>query len=909
MAAAELTGDGFTDLAVANRVAGTVTILAGGAGGTFASAGTVTVGARPEAVAASVLDTSGGVILLGSNVDLVVANGDANSVSILRNGGDGTFTDVTGSPFAVPSHPNGLALADFTGDGAPDVAIAVRDAGGVRALVNDGTGNFTGPFATLATGTEPQAILAVDVSGDGNVDLLVANRGSGTVSSLRGTGSNIVGPALTVATVADPVAIAVADLDADGDLDLGVLSGTDDAVHLLVNDGTGTFSAAPTIAAGPGGAALQLVDVDGNGAPDVVAVTASGNAVVLALNDGTGAFGGPIAFPAGTGPLDVAVADVDGDGRTDLLASDSVDGAVSILRATAGLARDCDASGVSDACEPARLDCNANGVADTCDAAFPIAFGGAIFTAVSGARASRAAAFGAGDLDGDGRTDVVLEGTGSSIVVARGMPDGTVAPVGSPFPLADSPTRVLLADVDDDGDRDVVVGAGAANTVYVLRNTGNGTIGAADTYVLPNSPNAIVAGDFTGDGVLDLVAAYVDTSALVVLAGTGGGMFAPQPPVALAGRGTDLAAGDVDGDGDADLVTLLVIVPGLVTEVQVIRNDAGTLVAEPPIFMQTPPAAFLALTGGDFDGDGDLDLALLQLDPTRQLRVRIARASGGTYSFAQALGFGVGFGPGVRFLPGILGPLPVVDLDRDGHPDLAFPSPLSPAVGVFRNRGDGTFEPARAVPIGQRMAGIAAGDSTGDGVPDLIVQGGGTTGGAVVVPGLARPDVDVNANGVADCHEELRCGDCADDDGDGLFDVADPDCPAGALVVRHVAVRPAHGRRPGRAKLVADVRAALVLDPAATAFGMTVATAETYCGTPGLRRKGKHGFRLAAAEGTLTRLVLQSGKRSVRARADFAPLEPAPSAGDVVRVWLTGGGQAFRGQATLRKKGKMLVGR
>jgi hypothetical protein len=908
LVAAELNGDGIGDLAVANRVAGTVTILSGAADGTFTSAGTVTVGARPEAIAAAVLDTSGGIILLGSNTDLVVANGDANTVSVLRNNGDGTFTDGTGSPFTVPGHPNGLAILDVTGDGAPEIAISIRDGGGVRALLNDGMGNFTGPFSTIATGTGPQALVAADVDLDGNADLLIANRGSGTVALLRGTGTNIVGPATTAATVSDPAAMAVADLDADGDLDLGVLSGTDAAVHIFLNDGTGTFTAAGTVRAGSGGTALRLVDVDGNGAPDVVAVSSAGNAVVLALNDGTGHFNTPVAFPAGTGPLDVAAADVDGDGRTDVLASDSVDGTVSILHGAAAVARDCDASGVPDACEAPRLDCNANGVADTCDAAFPIAFGLPVFTSLADAQASRAAVFAAGDVDGDGRTDVVLSGTGSSIVVARGAADGTVAEVGSAFPLADEPTRVLLVDVDGDGDRDFVVATAATMTVYVLRNTGSGTIGAADSYVLPNVPNAIVAGEFTGDGVLDLAAAYSDVNSLVVLAGTAGGMFAAQPPVALAGRGTDLVAGDVDGDGDTDLVTLLLL-PGGITEVQVIRNDAGTLVAEAPILAQTPPTTFLGLTGGDFDGDGDLDLALLELDPIGELRVRIARASGGTYTLVQALGFASGIPPLGRIFPGILGSLPVADFDRDGRPDLAFPALGGNGAFVYRNHGDGTFEPARAVPFGRRVLGLAAGDATGDGAPDLVAQAAGMNGGAVVVPGLARPDVDVNRNGIADCHEELRCNDCADDDGDGLIDAADPDCPAGALAVRQVAIRPAHRRQAARAKVVADVPVALTLDPAATAFGMTVAAAETYCGTPGLRRKGRHTLRLAAADHALTGLVLQAGKRGVRARATISPVTPAPNVGDVVRLWMTGGGQSFRGEATLRKKGKTLVGR
>jgi hypothetical protein len=706
-ASGDFNGDGKPDLVVwdFNKSTGmaSLDVLLGNGDGSFTAPVTLatkTLTAVPPAIAIADLTGNG-------KLDIIT-----DGLVFLGNG-DGTFT--AGPSFSTGNAPLvGIAVADFNGDGKPDLAL-VNGAGtgsvgaGVTILMGNGDGSFQSGVTYDANDpalSDGVSVVAPDFNGDGKPDLAVSIF-SGSTSILLNNGDGTFGP--VGQTISGVTVRAAADLRDDGKIDL---IGTDGSQAVVVlGNGDGTFQNPVAYAAGPNPFDVLAADLDGDGKPDLAVLGntqtafAGGATISILKGKGDGTFAAPQTYytnqdPSSSGSgagqgLGLVAADFNGDGQPDIVFINS--DTLSVLFNQGG--------------------------GSLVDAIYSPSGGGAVQTLT------------VTDFNGDGKLDVVAQedATVATLQVLTGQGDGTFQsgasiPVDPPggFGLPFNDRGVLTADLNGDGRPDLV--AAQANTngtesVNVLLNQGNGTF-QSTSYDLGGGKYAgIVAGDFTSDGKIDLVADlgfnpsdFVNQQAF--LRGNGDGTFqaAKVTTVSSSGVGRLLAA-DVNGDGKLDLVKLERTGAGTIIEVD-LGNGDGTFQA-PIISGPLDGIDFANFAPGfaaaDINGDGKLDLAI------------------GTTIGSVAILLGNGDG---TFAAPILSPaggqvvdIVAGDLNGDGKTDLVVAHPDGTISELFGN-GDGTFKApmtylADAAPSpGSFLPGsLGLGDFNGDGTPDVIVAG------------------------------------------------------------------------------------------------------------------------------------------------------------------------------------------
>ncbi len=691
------------------------------------------VPAGPVALAAGDLDGDGWP-------DIVVACAGPGEARVLLGDGAGGLAD-TGDPVGVGSQPVDLALEDLDLDGLLDLVVVT--ATDVRVLRGSGAGQtFHAPFTyALPVGALPRALALADVTRDGRLDVLVADAGGGVVLVLRGTGVGTLQSAVSVPAGGQPRGLALADLDRDGDPDLVVSDGAGGAVQVLLNQTTGgavAFGAPAPHAAGITPGAVTTGDLDGDGRLDVVVADTNGGTVSTLRGNGDGTLQPAASNVVGALPSAVGLADLDRDGALDVVVRDGgglsvLDGVGDgtfrpreVLAAGAGLADlvlvDLDRDLFPDV---ALIAASVPRVKTWLDAGPTLA--SVRLAAEERVTTTTAAGPGAtyfardvaiGDLNGDGKPDLILTGGSGSngdgaTAVALGRGDGAFERVAGLSISGHTPLRGQLADMDEDGDLDVVVLNDNSMTVSVHLNDGTGALPGSATEVVGlggTAPNDLVLGDLDGDGLTDVVTLDMVAGLYRVILhpplGSPDGLLPPVVTGSYGGVGSaprGVATGDLDRDGRLDLV-----ITNAAGNVFVLRGQGdGTFVASQSLVLGGGPRGVAV---GDLTGDGLLDAVVTCFDGN--VVVVLAGNGDGTLT-----GAGSYAGPG--------GPwgVALADLDRDGDLDVAVCGYTGHSVRVFRNGGTGSFPGGTIATYGCAPAprNLAAGDLDGDGVLDLVV--------------------------------------------------------------------------------------------------------------------------------------------------------------------------------------------
>ena len=330
IATGDFNGDGHPDVVTADYGSGDVSVLLNHGDGTFAAAVDYPVGNGPLSVVVADVNGDGipDLVVANSGVNaLDPANGDVDSVSILLGRGDGTFAPKASYP--VGTGPESVVVADFNGDGHPDIATANLFADSVSVLLNAGDGTFTAR-TDYAAGVNPMSLAAGDFNRDSVPDLVVADSGSDSVSLLLNVGDGTFKPRVDFVVGTFPREVLAADINGDGVSEI-ITSNLEDATLSILRSGPrGGLTTAANLPIGVNPLDVQAADVNADGRVDLLAVNATG-ILSIRTRQATGYLADRFFIPTGAGPQALAVADFNGDGKPDVVTADFTDNTVGLL--------------------------------------------------------------------------------------------------------------------------------------------------------------------------------------------------------------------------------------------------------------------------------------------------------------------------------------------------------------------------------------------------------------------------------------------------------------------------------------------------------------------------------------------------------------------------------------------------
>jgi fibronectin type 3 domain-containing protein len=685
--------------------------------------------------------------------DLIVTNNTSGTVSILRNtSAPGSITAsslASKVDFTTGSGPHGLAVGDVDGDGKPDLVLVNQYSHTVSIFMNTSspgtiTANSFASKVDFTTGATPYSVAIGDVDGDSKPDMIVTNNGSNTVSVLR----NVLGtgkippsaPQNLTATAGNGQVTLKWNKNTESDflryrIYRGTSSGTEikvdstsngiaDTTRIntgLTNGTTYYFRITAVDSAGFESWYSNEVSATPIGPPTITSFTPTFGLVGTTVTiTGTGFDPTPANDVVYFGAVKAAVVSASSTSLAVTVPIGSTYVPISVTEITTGLTAYANSPFIATFPSSKSIDTSS------------------FASITSFAAGTTPGNIAIGDLDGDGKPDLVVTNTGSNTVsVFRNTSVSGSITASSfaskvDFTTGSYPEGVAICDLDGDGKPDLVVINDISNTVSVFRNTSvSGSITTSSfapkvDFATGSAPEGVAIGDIDGDGKPDLVVTNTGSNTVSVFRNTSvsgsitAGSFATKVDFTAGSYPDRVAICDVDGDGKPDFV----ITNYSSNTVSVFRNTSVSGSIAPSSFASkvdfTTGLYPIGLVVSDVDGDGKPDIVVAN-NHSNTLSVFKNTSFPGSItasSFASKVDFATGLG--AEFVA-------IGDLDGDGKPDLAVTNYSSNTVSIFRNTGTAgaitvsSFAPKVDFTTGTNPGYVVIGDIDGDRKPDLVV--------------------------------------------------------------------------------------------------------------------------------------------------------------------------------------------
>jgi len=311
---------------------------------------------------------------------------------------------------------------------------------------------------------------------------------------------------------------------------------------------------------------------------------------------------------------------------------------------------------------------------------------------------------GVADLNRDHHLDVVgANNWGYSADVHLGDGTGGFGDRDNMVQAEGGPNRLVLSDFNNDGVPDLAVNGPDEGVCLIYRGNGKGGFILPFEEIEDDIPHClgIGAADMNGDGKADLLfTSFTDkqpgNTHVQIFFGDGTGAFPTHNEVSCNDLATAMLTGDLNNDGKRDLV-----VGGAGPEnttgnfLQTFTGDgAGNFTLKQTILLEPDGAIKGEMAIGDFNEDGNLDIAFPVAADGVQRHVP---------STTMHMFFGDGTGKVNQGADLTVGAEPhsavAVDMNKDGHLDLAVTNRTDGTVSLFLGNGAGAFTLATTISV------------------------------------------------------------------------------------------------------------------------------------------------------------------------------------------------------------------
>ena len=570
-----------------------------------------------------------------------------------------TFSGPANAPAAAVGETGltDLAAGDVDGDGDADIVASFLS--GLVVFENRGAAGFQAQEPIPAAGSRIRSVGVLDLDHDGRLDILAIDREQDNlIVAWQLAGGSFELGRFAPESLERPVSMLIADLTLNGSDDLliadsGLPGGNGGRVLVCLADAAG-LSGCEILRRTDQVARPQHVavgDFDGDGRHDVASVDEGSRDVAIYQQDALNVLESPaqtlVSLQNGARPSSFAVADLDADGDLDLAVTSPFSNGLTLLsrRSNSSYAR-----------QTLNL------------------FGDASIT--RGASQVISA-----DLDGDGLADLVTANTQSDNLLvllqdSRGRFDRRTNILSLDGGL-DGPRTVAAGDLDGDGRLDLVTAGGFSDDLLWFRQAGQGVFAPAeliDTGGLLEDPLQLLAEDLNQDGMIDLVATGNESDNVVVLIQRPdrAAFFLYNLPLPGGSAPVAVVSGQLLGDERADIAvaSLSGVFIFEQQEKDFLLHEVG------PGSEEYSPTGLLTT---DFAGNGRVDLVLANALPPGAIEVFSARIGAG-FSSSQLL-------PGSEVQTGAESFLPAammhVDLNGDGEKDFVVANRSGDEMTVF----------------------------------------------------------------------------------------------------------------------------------------------------------------------------------------------------------------------------------